>query len=49
MIKIGMGYPATEQEMRMLKERHKVNPLDRVQQVLNIQELIELKKMVEEG
>ncbi|MBQ3600839.1 MAG: MoxR family ATPase [Lachnospiraceae bacterium] len=48
MIKIGMGYPAPEQEMRMLKERHKVNPLDRVQQVLDIQGLIELKKMVEE-
>lgn len=48
MIKISMGYPTPEQEMRMLKERHSANPIDRVCQVLGAEELIALQRMAEQ-
>ena len=48
MIKISMGYPTPEQEMRMLKERHSTNPMDSIRQVLTGEELTVLQKMAEQ-
>lgn len=48
MIKISMGYPTPEQEMRMLKERHGTNPMDNVCQVLTAGELTSLQRMAEQ-
>lgn len=48
MIKISMGYPTPEQEMRMLKERHSTNPMDSIRQVLTAEELTVLQKMAEQ-
>ena len=48
MIKISMGYPSPEQEMRMLKERQSTNPMDNIRQVLTAGELTSLQKMAEQ-
>lgn len=48
MIKISMGYPTPEQEMRMLKERQNTNPMDSIRQVITAGELISLQDMVEQ-
>ena len=48
MVKLSMGYPEPEQEMRMLKARHSENPLDRVKQVVTKEELIEMQRQVEQ-
>lgn len=48
MIKISMGYPTPEQEMRMLKERQNTNPMDSIRQVLTAEELNTLQNMAEQ-
>lgn len=47
MIKISVGYPDPEQEIRMLKERHTSNPLDFVNQIITIEELLAMQAMAE--
>lgn len=48
MVKLSMGYPAFEQEIRMLKERHGQEPLEKVEQVITGEELVEMQKQVEQ-
>lgn len=42
-----MGYPAIEDEVRMLKQRHKERPLNFVQPVVQVQELLVMQKETE--
>lgn len=48
MVKMTMGYPAQEQEIAMLKERHGKDPMEQVQQVVTIEELCKMQKAVEQ-
>ena len=43
-----MGYPTKSEEIRMIKERQHVNPLDQVNSVVTTQELIAMQKQVRE-
>ena len=42
MIKISMGYPDFESQISILRDRHRENPLDKIQAVVNIEELQQL-------
>ena len=42
MIKISMGYPDFESQISILRDRHRENPLDKIQAVVNIDELQQL-------
>jgi len=42
MIKISMGYPDFESQISILRDRHKVNPLEKIHAVTDIQELQQL-------
>ena len=44
MIKISMGYPDFESQVNILKERHSINPLDRISAVVTKEELQALIK-----
>ena len=46
MIRISMGYPAMEEEMRLIKERQEINPLDYIQEIITKRELLEMQKQV---
>ncbi len=46
MIRISMGYPTMEEEMRLIKERQEVNPLDYIQEIITKQELLEMQEQV---
>lgn len=48
MVKLSMGYPEPEQEMRMLKERHSANPLEQIKEVVTREELLQMQKNVEQ-
>ena len=39
MIRISMGYPTMEEEMRLIKERQDINPLDFIQEIISKKEL----------
>ncbi len=47
MIRLCMGYPDIESEVKMLKGRHKKDPLKEVGCVVTAKELVELQQMVE--
>lgn len=47
MVKLTIGYPAPEQEIAMLKERHSQDPMELVQRVVSIEELGHMQKAVE--
>ena len=44
MIKISMGYPDFESQISILRDRHRENPLDKVQAVVDIEQLQQLIK-----
>ncbi len=44
MIKISMGYPDFASQVSILKDRHRENPLDKVEAVIDIEQLQELVK-----
>lgn len=35
MIRISMGYPTMEEEVRLIKERQDINPLDFIQEIIS--------------
>lgn len=43
MIRISMGYPTVEEEVRLIKERQEINPLDFIQEIITKQELIAMQ------
>lgn len=48
MIRISMGYPTMEEEMRLIKERQEINPLDFIQEIITKRELIEMQDQVKQ-
>ena len=46
MIRISMGYPEMEEEMRLIKERQEANPIDYIQEIITKQELLEMQEQV---
>ena len=48
LLKFVMGYPSPEDEMRIVADRKKSNPLNSVNAVANPEELVFVKKQVEE-
>lgn len=48
MIRISMGYPTMEEEMRLIKERQDINPLDYIQEIISKQELIAMQDQVKQ-
>ncbi len=47
MISLSIGYPKPEDELRLMKDRHAQDPLDLVEPVMSQEELICLRKQVE--
>ena len=48
MIKLSMGYPSLEQEIKMLQNRHNSNPLDFVQPLLSAEQVVAMQQEVAE-
>ncbi|MBO4395160.1 MAG: MoxR family ATPase [Eubacterium sp.] len=48
MIRISMGYPTMEEEMRLIKERQETNPLDSVREIISKKELIAMQEQVKQ-
>lgn len=48
MIRMTMGYPNIENEIEILKGKHARNPLDEINQVLTIEEVLKMQVMVDE-
>ncbi len=48
MVKLSMGYPDVASEVEILKDRQGYNPLDSVNHVVNIQDIIEMQDEVDE-
>ncbi len=48
MIRISMGYPTIEEEMRLLKERQDINPLDFIEEIISKQELLAMQDQVKQ-
>ncbi len=48
MIRISMGYPTMEEEMRLIKERQDINPLDFIEEIISKQELLEMQDQVKQ-
>ena len=48
MIRISMGYPTVEEEVRLIKERQEINPLDFIQEIITKQELIAMQDQVKQ-
>lgn len=48
MVKLSMGYPDLMNEIKILKERQNSNPLDKVVQVVDGEEIISMQSMVED-
>jgi MoxR-like ATPase len=46
MIRISMGYPTMEEEMRLIKERQENNPLDSVREIISKKELVAMQEQV---
>ncbi len=46
MIRISMGYPTMEEEMRLIKERQDINPLDFIEEIISKQELLGMQDQV---
>lgn len=44
MIRISMGYPTMEEEMRLIKERQEVNPIDYIKEIITKRDLLEMQK-----
>ena len=48
MIRISMGYPTMEEEVRLIKERQDINPLDFIQESISKRELLEMQDQVKQ-
>ena len=48
MIRISMGYPTMEEEVRLIKERQDINPLDFIQEIISKRELLEMQDQVKQ-
>ncbi len=48
MIRISMGYPTMEEEMRLIKERQDINPLDFIEEIISKQELLGMQDQVKQ-
>ena len=46
MIRISMGYPTMEEEMRLIRERQDTNPLDSVREIISKRELVAMQEQV---
>lgn len=46
MLRLHMGYPTLEDERKILRDRERVNPLDRIEKVMTHTDVIELQNMV---
>lgn len=47
MLKLKMGYPSFESQVNILKERHTENPLNLVEAILSVSELLQLQSKVD--
>jgi len=48
MIRLSMGYPTMEEEMRLLKERQDINPLDFINEIITKKELLMMQDQVKQ-
>lgn len=48
MIRISMGYPTMEEEMRLIKERQDINPLNFIEEIISKQELLGMQDQVKQ-
>ncbi|HAK58091.1 MAG TPA: AAA family ATPase [Lachnospiraceae bacterium] len=48
MIRISMGYPTMEEEMRLIRERQETNPLDLVREIISKKELVAMQEQVKQ-
>lgn len=48
MVRLSMGYPDMKSEIDILKERQASNPLDKVEQVIEKEEILNMQNMVDE-
>lgn len=48
MIRISMGYPTMEEEMRLIKERQDINPLDFMEEIISKKELVVMQEQVKQ-
>lgn len=46
MIRLSMGYPTMEEEMRLIKERQDINPLDFIEEIISKHELLQMQDQV---
>ena len=45
-IRISMGYPTMEEEIRLIKERQELNPIDYINEIITKQELLMMQEQV---
>ena len=48
MIRLSMGYPTMEEEMRLIKERQDINPLDFIEEIISKRELLQMQDQVKQ-
>lgn len=48
LMKMSMGYPSAEQEMRIIGDRHGENPMEQIEAVSSAEELVEIQRAVEQ-
>ncbi len=48
MIRVSMGYPTMEEEMRLIKERQDINPLDYIEEIITKRELLQMQDQVKQ-
>jgi MoxR-like ATPase len=48
MVRLSMGYPTMEEEMRLIKERQDINPLDFIEEIISKQELLRMQDQVKQ-
>ncbi len=48
MIKLSMGYPTMEEEIRLIKERQDINPLDFIEEIISKKELLQMQDQVKQ-
>lgn len=46
LIRLSLGYPTHEGEVEILQRQHTMHPLDRLEQVISVEDLIEAQRMV---
>ncbi len=47
LVKLSLGYPDYEAQMKMLRDREKENPLDRVERVLSREQILDMQRQVQ--